>query len=109
MKKFLAAFAVILAFTSPVAAQQKPDNSSNKKPVACFPATDVLKFVQEKQKQQVSFVVSHDYSDETLVAMFVNLETTTYTIIEFNHETACVLASGSGLKLQPLKQPGIPI
>ena len=108
MKKFLAAFAVILAFTSPVAAQQKPDNTS-KKPVSCFPVTDVLKVVQEKQKQQVAFVVSHDYSDETMVAMFINLETTTYTIIEFNHETACVLASGSGLKLQPLKQPGIPI
>lgn len=112
MKKLLVALAAIVSFTIPAFAQSnKPNKQDNvsKKPVVCYPTADLFTVVQEKFKEEVAFVVAHEYSDETLVAMFVNLEKGTYTLVEFNNETACVLASGAGFKLQPLKPPGIPI
>jgi hypothetical protein len=110
MKKLLAVFAAIFAINSPVfaqTAQEKQRDNVYNKPVLCYPAVDLLAAIQENFKEETAFVVSHEYSAETLVAMFVNTETGTYTIIEFNSEMACVLASGAGFKLLPLKYPGI--
>lgn len=106
MKKFLAALAVFLACVSPVQAQTKDKDNVQRKPVMCYPAKELLTFLQEKHKEQPVFILSHNYSDETLIALMVNPDTGTYTLFEFNAETACVLASGQNFKMVPVPPPG---
>lgn len=112
MKKVLLALATIFALNTPAfsqAPQQKQKDNVFNKPVVCYPTPDVITVIQEKFKEELAFIVAHEYSDETLVAMFVNTDNGNYTILEFNHEMACILATGTGFKLLPLKPPGIPI
>lgn len=112
MKKVLLALAAFFALNTPAFSQtpqQKQKDNVFNKPVVCYPTPDLLTVMQEKFKEELAFIVAHEYNEETLIAMFVNTEKTTYTIIEFNHETACILATGAGFKLLPLKPPGIPI
>ena len=111
MKKILVLLAAFFALNSTAFAQTSPqqkqkDNVYNK-PIVCYPTLDALTVIQEKFNEELAFILAHEYSDETLIAMFVNTEKSTYTLLELNDQTACILATGAGFKLLPLKPPGL--
>lgn len=59
--------------------------------VNCFPTTETLRYLESEYKETPVFFGKT--KDGYLVIMF-NSKTGTFTTIEFNYDTACVLAGG---------------
>lgn len=74
------------------------------KEVLCDRATDMLTYFSEKYKEKPLWIGN---SDDTNVALIVNQETQTWTVVQFNAEKniACFIEAGKGFKF---RLPGDP-
>jgi hypothetical protein len=67
------------------------------KPVKCAKAKDLLAYFESEYGEKMQWVAKDGIS-ESYFALLTNKETNTYTIVQFDAETACVLGAGKQVK-----------
>ena len=67
---------------------------SSQKPVECFVTADVSRLLQEEFKEIVMFEGANVITGKSKIALYVNSQTGSWTMIEYDSDTACVLAAG---------------
>ena len=90
MKKFI--LTLVLASTS-VFAQKAPDFSEVKKPVICGDTNFILAEINKSEFKEKAIWLGTDDKNHRFV-LFLNLATSTWTILEFKDNIACFLGSG---------------
>jgi len=67
-----------------------------KKPVKCGPLSDVFNGIQKLYGESPTWNSKNDIGPQhgTTVALFQNRKTGSWTLLEFDSETACFLATG---------------
>ena len=92
----LAAFLFCLAHSVANAQPVKID-----KPVVCDKTDTVFAVLQEKF-QEMPVWGGKNSGDQTSYALMLNPETKTWTLVQFNTETACILGIGNNYVTQKL-------
>jgi hypothetical protein len=68
---------------------------STQKPVECFATSEVIKMLREEFNEAIMFDgVNKLTEDKSKIALFVNSQTGTWTLIEYDTNNACVLGAG---------------
>jgi hypothetical protein len=93
MKKLL----ILLLFPLTVFAQNEPFTLN--KPVMCDKIEVVIKWLENKERNQKPFWIGHSTSNEIFYGVIVNERTGSWTMIEFNDKYACVLGTGEKNRL----------
>ena len=91
MKSFIAAMALVV-FPFSAYSQQYMN-----KQVVCDTPSVVINSLKKDYGETLFWKSKTD--DDTLMVIVANMTTQTWTLIEMNKETACVLSSGKGLPL----------
>jgi hypothetical protein len=68
------------------------------KPVMCFPVKNFLKDLKDKYGEEPMLVGATTNMDDVGVSVYINKDTGTYTIFEFDTEAACVLSVGKNIR-----------
>jgi hypothetical protein len=91
-KKSIVAF--LFCLTSTIAnAQNEGSAYSSQKPVLCDNTKKVLKTLMEKYGE-VPVWTAKDASDDSRYLLLVNSKTTSWTLIQFTPEHACIIGLG---------------
>jgi hypothetical protein len=67
---------------------------STNKPVECFGTPDVTKLLKEEIQEEPVFNGVNVLTGKSVVTLFVNYKTGTWTLVEYDQDYACVLAAG---------------
>ena len=100
MRKFVLILALLIACSAQALPQKtKPKTAGTKinKPVLCFPLKSLLDDITNNYQEEAMIMGVNGYLNGIGMAVYVNRETGSYTIIEFDSEIACVLSTGGEL------------
>ena len=100
MKKLLALLLIIPLLTS---AQSSSGPVTIEKTVVCDKTQNVLDVIINGRYQENPIWGGID--DDSRYGLLVNRETGTWTIIQFNKETACILGTGQSSRSMILSKP----
>jgi hypothetical protein len=64
------------------------------KPIECFPTADAIKLLDEEFGEKPAFTGVNNITGKSVVTLFINSRTGTWTMIEYDKEHACILAAG---------------
>lgn len=93
MEKLSMAF--LFCLTSTIAnAQNMPEFRQVPKPVLCGPATVVLKGLADDDINERPIWIGKNDDQKSDYALFVNPNTSAFTLIQFGKEWACILGIG---------------
>lgn len=82
-------FLVITASAAPIVSDKK---------VACFPIKQLVTILLDRYGEEPMLFGISERNDDIGVAVYINKETGTYTIIEFNKDAACILSVGKNIQ-----------
>jgi hypothetical protein len=91
MKKLF--FLICLAMAVNVHGQEKRN-----KPVFCGPNQQIFSYITGPEFTEQLYWIGKTESEDSKFALLVNAKTRTWTLIEFNKDTACVLGTGVDYK-----------
>ena len=74
------------------------------KPVTCAKLDDMVAYVVGEKSEEI-VLQSLETDNSLAITLFANLQTQTWTLIESNRDTACILSAGRGLRFK-LNQKG---
>lgn len=94
MFKYL--IAVILAMLCVAATAQKPVESTKK--VVCFPLNVLLKDLKDKYGEEPMVLGITSNMDDVGMGLYINRDTGSYTVVEFDREAACVVSVGKNVR-----------
>lgn len=94
MLKNLTAF--ILVFLCSVSWAQKPVETTKK--VVCFPLKVLMKDLKEKYGEEPMVMGVEGTMEDVGMGVYINKETGSYTVVEFDREAACVLSIGKNVR-----------
>lgn len=63
--------------------------------ILCFPIKPLIKDLKEKYREEPMIIGKTTGVDGVVTAVYVNLETGSYTIIEMDDEAGCVISVGT--------------
>ena len=66
------------------------------KPVSCWPSSEVFTAIRNTYEETILWTATNGQDTVTQLALTVNPQTRTWTLVEFTAEQACVLGSGRG-------------
>jgi hypothetical protein len=90
MKKLL----ILLCLVSPFAYSEDVN-----KPVECFPVKKLFDAIQEKYDEKLYMIL--DGEDKNVkIALTVNQETKTWTLVEYSRTTGCIIGTGKSFKIK---------
>jgi hypothetical protein len=93
------ALAVLLGFSLVAHAAPKPPKAVKaEKAVVCFPIKTLLKDLYNKYGEEPMVVGVDGNMEEVGMALYVNRETGSYTVIEFDSEAGCILSVGRNVR-----------
>jgi hypothetical protein len=92
MHKILITVAMSLAMTASAA----PVISDKK--VACFPLKQLVSILLDRYGEEPMLFGVSERNEDIGVGVYINKQTGTYTIIEFNKDAACVLSVGQNIQ-----------
>ena len=87
------AVAFLLGLTHLVAYAAPPVRLS--RPVVCQDTTTLLEVVQKQWGEQ-AVLISKNPTDDTIVAVYVNMKTGGLTVIEMDGQVGCIIGVGQG-------------
>jgi len=94
MKKLL--LLISLAMSVPALGQAKLDKLN--KPVFCGPSQEIFAYITGPEFKEQLYWFGKIESDDSKFALLVNAKTRSWTLVEFDKDTACVLGSGIDYK-----------
>jgi hypothetical protein len=100
MFKYL--IALTLAVLCITASAQKPVESSKK--VLCFPLNVMLKDLKDKYGEEPMVMGIEGTMADVGMGLYINKDTGSYTVIEFDKEAACVISVGKNVRYRFPKQ-----
>ncbi len=96
MRGLIVLFATV--FVQNISAQTAP----TAKQVLCYDLASVIKILREEYQESVSFQGVNTLTEGSRIALAENTETGTWTIIEYDSTTACILGMGQNKPSQKL-------
>ena len=93
MIKILAGF--LLAIVA-IAANAEPVKAN--KPVYCFPIKTLISNLKNSYGEEPMVMGKHSVMKDVGVSLYVNTQTGTFTMLEFDNEAGCVISSGTDLR-----------
>jgi hypothetical protein len=100
MFKYL--IALTLAVLCITASAQKPIESSKK--VVCYPLNVMLKDLKDKYGEEPMVMGIEGTMADVGMGLYINKDTGSYTVIEFDKEAACVISVGKNVRYRFPKQ-----
>jgi hypothetical protein len=94
MSKYL--IALCLALTCAASYAQKPVETNKK--IVCFPVKVLMKDLKDKYGEEPMVMGTTSNMSDVAMALYLNKETGSYTIIEFDREAACVISIGKDVR-----------
>jgi hypothetical protein len=91
MKKLF--FLVCLTLAATAWGQEKRN-----KPVWCGPSQQIFSYITGPEFKEQLYWIGKTESEDSKFALLVNAKTHSWTLIEFNNDTACVLGTGVDYK-----------
>ena len=101
MKRF---FVILLAFFSLSTGQAEPVEST--KAVVCESKKTLFDWFKTNEYEEVLVWVGDSPASRTVLAVVANNQTGTWTFIEFNDKTACIIGVGDKSKVTQQKTLG---
>ena len=91
---------ILISLTSMVAITASAQLATTKKEVYCDKIETMISILKGRDYEEspIWFGTEKD-SKASNYSLFINQETKTWTIIQFNKETACVLGAGEGFSI----------
>ena len=87
MKKFILLFTVFFCVSAMAVSTQKP--------VDCFATSEVTKMIRDEFNETIMFDGVNNLTDgKSRITLFVNSQTGSWTLIEYDTNNACVLGAG---------------
>jgi len=68
------------------------------KKIVCFPAKTLLKDLKDKYGEEPMILGITTNMDDVAMGVYINKETGSYTVIEFDTEAACVVSIGKNIR-----------
>ena len=99
--------AVIALTMSLLANADQPVISSKK--IVCFPLKQLLKDIKQKYGEEPMILGLTEYTTDIGMGVYVNRETGSYTVIEFDDEAGCIISVGRNIKYRFPKNALSPI
>lgn len=98
MNKFLFCFLILptIVFSQSIDTQE---SLVVNKPIVCERIDIVAKWITSPERNQKPFWIGDSKSQESFYGVIVNEKTGSWTIVEFNHEFACILGTGNKNRL----------
>lgn len=84
------------------ASAQKPVESTKK--VVCFPLNVLLKDLRDKYGEEPMVMGITANMDDVGMGLYINRDTGSYTVVEFDKEAACVISVGKNVRYRFPKQ-----
>lgn len=84
------------------ASAQKPVESTKK--VVCFPLNVLLKDLKDKYGEEPMVMGITANMDDVGMGLYINRDTGSYTVVEFDKEAACVISVGKNVRYRFPKQ-----
>lgn len=79
-----------------IAANAEPAKAN--KPVYCFPIKTLVVDLKNKYGEEPMMLGKHGIMKDVGVSLYVNAQTGTFTMLEFDNEAGCVISSGTDLR-----------
>ena len=95
MFKLIIAAALALAATTS-GATDKPVRAD--KSIVCYPIKPFLKDIKNKYGEEAMIIGEEGTMEQVGMAVYINKESGSYTVIEFDKEAACVLSVGKNVR-----------
>lgn len=93
------ALAVLLGFSLVAhAAPKTPKAVKTEKSIVCFPIKTLLKDLNDKYGEEPMVVGVEGTMDDVAMALYINRETGSYTVIEFDNEAGCIISVGRNVR-----------
>lgn len=70
----------------------------SQKPLLCATVDEVFSALQEKYEEK-PVMISNDVKSDTQYALMMNYKKDTWTMVQYNNETACILGAGNKIQL----------
>lgn len=67
---------------------------STHKPIECFSTADAVKLLGEEFGEKPAFTGVNNITGKSIITLFINAQTGTWTLIEYDKEHACILGAG---------------
>jgi hypothetical protein len=97
----------IVLTMSLVATADQPVVSSKK--IVCFPLKQLIKDIKEKYGEEPMILGITEYTTDIGMGVYVNRETGSYTVIEFDNEAGCIISVGQKIRYRFPKNALSPI
>lgn len=68
------------------------------KPIICYPIKQFLSDIKNKYGEEAMVMGVEGTMESVGMALYINKETGTYTVVEFDAEAACVLSVGKNVR-----------
>jgi len=94
MSKYL--IALSLALTCAASYAQKPVETNKK--IVCFPVNVLLKDLKDKHGEEPMVLGVTSNMKDVAIGVYINKETGSYTVIEFDSQAACVISVGTDVR-----------
>lgn len=85
----------LLAISTSVAAQQPIKANKN---VVCFPGTKLFDDLKDKYGEEPMVMGVEGTMKDVGMALFINKDTGSYTVVEFDSEAACIISIGKNVR-----------
>lgn len=96
MFKLFVALALSLVVTASFAVKDK--GTKTEKPIMCFPVKNFLKDLKDKYGEEPMVMGVTGNMPEVGMGLYINKDTGTYTVFEFDDEAACVVSVGKNVR-----------
>lgn len=70
----------------------------SQKPIVCATTEEVFHAMQERYEEK-PIMLSKDLKSNTQYMILINIKKDSWTLVQFNNETACIIATGNQIKL----------
>lgn len=91
--RFLKTMMFLLCLTSTIVYADAPTPYELQKPVKCAPAKALLEYLESEYGEKLTWVGKDEASD-SFIAILMNKTNTTWTIVQYTPQVACVLGTG---------------
>lgn len=98
MRKLAVAFLLGLAALVVNAESKKSKPVRVEKPIYCLPIKTLLEDLKNKYQEEAMVIGSSEWMPDVNMSLFINKETGTYTVIEFDDEAGCILSVGKNIR-----------
>ena len=99
--RYLKSLIILFCLTSTLVNAAAPVPFELQKPVKCASAKELLSYMESEFGEKMQWIAK-DGSSESYFALLTNKQTNTYTIIQFDAQTACVIGAGKQEKTTDL-------